>query len=144
MQTRWVEPHPLFSTGFDRNGVDSTPPHSFSMCLYTNGMCKGNPSRFHFHFRLPLPAHPLTLHLPPRPTTASNPPPASAVLACHVTGYLTRTYTYLPILVLLIISVTLYISPYLQEDSYPFLFGSPARYVSCLDYYVTEHLRIPC
>jgi len=64
-----------------------------------------------------------------RPAIASDPPSTSAVLACHVNRYLTRTYTYLPISVLFIISVTLYISPYPQEDSYPFLFGSPARYV---------------
>jgi len=34
---------------------------------------------------------------------------------------------------LTIISITLYISSCPQEDPYPFLFGSPARYVSCLD-----------
>jgi len=60
---------------------------------------------------------------------ASNPPPASAALACHVSQYLTRTDTYLSISVLFIISISLYISPYPQEDPYPFLFKSPARYV---------------
>jgi len=63
------------------------------------------------------------------PAIASDPPPTSAGLACHVTRYLTRTYMYLPISGLFIISITLYISPYLQEDPYPFLFRSPARYV---------------
>jgi len=61
--------------------------------------------------------------------SAPDLPPASAALACHVSQYLTRTDTYLSISVLFIISVSLYISPYPQEDSYPFLFGSPARYV---------------
>jgi len=74
---------------------------------------------------------PYTYHS--RPTIASNPLSTSAVLACHVTWYLTRIYTYLLISVLFIISVTLYISSYLQEDPYPFLFGSPARYVSNLN-----------
>ena len=41
------------------------------------------------------------------------------MLACHVRQYLTRTDTYLSISVLFIISVSLYISPYPQEDSYP-------------------------
>jgi len=36
---------------------------------------------------------------------------------------------YLSISVLFIISVSLYISLYPQEDPYPFLFRSPARYV---------------
>jgi len=62
--------------------------------------------------------------------TAPDPPPASAALACHVSQYLTRTDTYLSILVLFIISVSLYISPYPQEDPYPFLFGSPASTAS--------------
>jgi len=69
----------------------------------------------------------------PLAPTAPNLPSASAMLACHVTRYLTHTYTYLSISVLFIISVTLYISPYPQEDPYPFLFGSPARYLSCLN-----------
>jgi len=42
-------------------------------------------------------------------------------------------YTYLLILDLFSISVTLYIRPCLQADPYPFLFRSPARCVSCLD-----------
>jgi len=81
---------------------------ALSQCL--SGGCKG----FRFHSQ---------------PAIASDLPSASAVLACHITRYLTHTYTYLPISVLFIISLTLYISPYPQEDSYPFLFGSPARYV---------------
>jgi len=83
------------------------------------GICKGN--RFRFCFA------PCTYCS--RPATASDPVPTSATLACHVTRYLTRTYMYLPISVLFIISVTLYISPCPQEDPYSFLFGSPARYV---------------
>jgi len=63
---------------------------------------------------------------PPLLPTRGHPPPASAVLVCHVSQYLTRTHTYLSISVLFIISVSL---PYPQEDPYPFLFGSPARYV---------------
>jgi len=42
-------------------------------------------------------------------------------------------YTYLLISDLFSISITLYIRPCLQADPYPFLFGSPARCVSCLD-----------
>ena len=78
------------------------------------------------HLLLLLPARPMMLRLP---LLASDPPPASATLACHVSQYLTCTDTYLLISVLFIISVSLYISPYPQEDPYPFLFGSPARYV---------------
>jgi len=38
-------------------------------------------------------------------------------------------YTYLLISDLSLISIILYIRPHLQVDPYPFLFGSPARYV---------------
>jgi len=72
--------------------------------------CKGNPSRFPFRFRSQL--APCTYCS--QPTIAPDPPSASATLACHVTWYLTRTDTYLPVSVLFIISVTLYISPYPQ------------------------------
>src|SRR6266571_1632152 len=41
---------------------------------------------------------------------------------------------YLVILVLPIISATPYISPHLQVDPYPFLFGSPARCALVLVY----------
>ena len=44
-------------------------------------------------------------------------------------------YTYILISDLFPISATLSIRPCLQADPYPFLFGSPARCVSCLDYY---------
>ena len=84
------------------------------------GDCKGNPFYFSFRLRFHLP---LTFcsrsRLAPctyrsQPTIAPNPPSTSAMLACHVTRYLTHTDTYLPSLVLFIISVTLYISPYPQ------------------------------
>jgi len=86
-----------------------------------------NSQQFRFRFRFQL--APWCYAYCSRSTIASNLPPASATLACHVTRYLTCTYMYLLISVLFIISVTLYISPYPQEDPYPFLFGSPARYV---------------
>jgi len=100
----------------------------------SNTTCKGNPS--HFRFCLPLTFRscsrfaPCTYHS--RPAIASDLPSASAALACHITRYLTCTYTYLPISVLFIISVTLYISPYPQEDPYAFLFGSHASTASRL------------
>ena len=83
--------------------------------------CKGNPSRFCFClcFCLLLTFHsrswltPCTYHS--QSAIASDPPSTSAVLACHETRYLTHTDTYFPSSVLFIISVTLYISPYLQE-----------------------------
>ena len=44
-------------------------------------------------------------------------------MMCHVTLYLTRSHYYS------VISVALYITPGLQRDPHPFLFGSPARFV---------------
>ena len=101
-------------------GVVQTPPLHQSVRGRCDS-CKGNPSHFRSQFA------PCTYHS--WPAIASDPPSASAALVCHVTRYLTHTYTYLLILVLFIISVTLYISPYPQEDPYPFLFRSPTRYV---------------
>ena len=108
-----------------------SPLHQVDACL-EGGDCKRNP--FCFHPLLTFPSHfcscfqlapqCCTYHL--RPATTSNSPPASATLACHVA--LTCTYTYLPVSALFFISVTLYISPYLQVDPYPFLFGSHALF----------------
>ena len=76
-----------------------------------------------------------------RPATVSDPLPPPT---CHLARPAFRLYhagalrgivpyTYLLISDLFSISVILYIRPCLQADSYPFLFGSPARCVSCLD-----------
>jgi len=94
-------------------------PSKPSIVLDFGGCCKGNPSRSCSPFCLPLTFRSSSRFAPwcayhSWPATASNLPPASAALACHVAWYLTRTDTYLLISVLFIISVTLYISPYPQ------------------------------
>ena len=61
------------------------------------------------------------LIVPTRPDISSDPPSVYDTYAVP--------YTYFLISDLSLISIISYIGPHLQVDPYPFLFGSPARYV---------------
>ena len=78
-----------------------------SQCLSRGGCCKGNPScfpfRFCFSFCIPLPAHPLMLHLSPPTHHCSRP----ASCQCHAgMPHSSVPYMYLPVSVLFFISTT--------------------------------------
>jgi len=67
----------------------------------------------------------------PDPTSRPNPTSLPTRLPSMTRWHDTYAvpYTYFLILDLSLISIISYISPHLQVDPYPFLFGSPARYV---------------